>query len=544
LKFLIVVAAVALVNSLAARSFWRIDLTEEKRYSISEATKTLLRNLDDEVFIEAYLTGDLPSDFERFRKAIRETLEQFRAYAGVNLQYTFADPLQARSEKAKREAILRLGEMGVQPTNLHATVNGERIEKLVFPGVAIYYGDDSKGVTLLKGNIGAPSREILNQSIEGLEYELASAIKSLVDMERKTVGLVKGHGELDSLHVAGLRSALREKYRVMHVLPENLDGCDAAIVAKPMEPFSERDIYYLDQYLMRGGKLMFLVDGVEVDMESAGGEGTAAVPLDLNLTDLLFQYGVRLGHNAAMDLNSALFPVVAGNIGDQPQIRPMPWPYYPLVNAYADHPIVRNLDATILKFAGVIDTVKAEGVRKTPLFFTSPYSRVVQAPFLVSLNQMRDFKPEEFNAGQKPLAYLLEGTFTSLYKNRILPPYADKDAFVSQSRPAKIIVCGDGDIAKSEIGANGKPYPLGFDPVMQATLANKDFIMNALSYMLEEDGLILARNKEVLIRPLDKVRIQEQKSYWQTLNLAFPVVLVVLFGMVKFYLRKRKYARF
>lgn len=545
LKFLIAVVAALLLNALAARHYWRFDLTQEKRYSVSEATKNLLKDLEDEVFVEVYLAGDLPSDFERFRKSIRETLEQFRAYAGANFQYTFVDPLQARSEKARNEAVLRLGQMGVQPTNLHATVNGERIEKLVFPGVVIYHGDQSKGVTLLKGNQGAASREILNQSIEGLEYELGSTIRSLAGHERKTIGLLKGHGELDSLHAAGLKTALQERYRVAGVFSNNLDRCDAVIVAKPREPFSDRDIFFLDQYLMHGGKVMFLLDGVEIDMEEVGGEGTTAVPVDLNLTDLLFQYGVRMGHNVVMDLNSALYPVITGNIGDQPQVRPMPWPYFPLVNAYADHPVVKNLDATILKFAGVIDTVKADGIRKTPLFFTSPYSRIVQAPFLVSLNQIRSgFKPEDFNHGPQPLAYLLEGSFASLYKNRILPPYADENAFVGQSKPTKIIICGDGDLVRNEIGRNGKPYPLGFDPVMQATLANRDFILNALSYMLDEDGLIVARNKEVMIRPLDKVRVQEHKTSWQTFNLTFPVLVVILFGLAKFYIRKRKYARF
>lgn len=546
LKFLIAVVLAVLINVIAARQYWRFDLTEENRYSVSEATRTMLEELDDIVFIEVYLTGDLPSGFERFRKSIREMLEQFRAYAGSRLQYSFIDPLQARSEKSRQETMMKLGEMGIQPTNLHASVDGQKIERLVFPGVAIYYGDKSTGVTLLKGNQGANSQEILNQSIEGLEYELASAIRNLAAYERKSIGLVKGHGELDSLEAAGLRTTLGERYRVSDAYLEDVQGrFDALIVAKPRVPFSEKEVYQLDQYLMHGGRIMFLLDAVDVNMNEIGGEGTAATPIELNLTDLLFRYGVRIENNIAMDLNSALYPVVTGNIGNQPQVRPMPWPYFPLINNYANHPVVKNLDASILKFASVIDTVKAEGVKKTPLLFTSPYSRIVQAPFLISLNQMRaEFKPENFNAGPQTLAYLLEGSFSSLYKNRFLPPYADKQNFVEQSAPTKIIVCSDGDIARNEVGRNGKPYPLGFDPVMQTVLANKDFIVNALSYMLDENGLIVARNKEIMIRPLDKIRVEDQKLYWQVFNLVFPVIVVILFGITKNYLRKRKYERF
>jgi ABC-2 type transport system permease protein len=547
LKFLIVMVSVVLINELASRHFWRFDLTSEKRYSISDATKNLLTNLDDVVFVEVYLTGHLPSDFERFRKSIGETLEQFRAYGGRKIQYAFVDPIQAKGNQARNEAINRLGQMGIQPTNVMATEKGQRTERLVFPGAAIFYQNKSIGITLLKGDQGASSQQILNQSVEGIEFELASAIQDLTEIERKAVGLVKGHGELDSLEGAGLKLALNERYRTQSTyLTEDLSGFDALVIAKPKQPFSERDKYHLDQYIMNGGRVMFMIDAVEVDSDSIGGEGTVAVPIDLNLTDMLFQYGVRLNNNLVMDMNASLFPAVVGQMGNQPQIRPLLWPYYPLINQFANHPIVRNLDAVSLKYASTVDTVRADGIKKTPLMFTSQYTRLSQAPFMLSLNMMRaEMKPELFTSSHQPVGYLLEGSFSSLYQNRFLPAFASKDAFKATSEPAKIIVVGDGNLARNEVNPqNGRPFPLGFDPILQTTLGNKDFIMNSLSYLLNDEGLILARNKEVTIRPLDKFRAQDQKTFWQVLNLAVPITLVVLFGILKFYLRRRKYARF
>ncbi len=547
LKFLIVIASVILLNQLASGYFWRWDLTAEKRYSISDATKEMLKSLDDVVFVEVYLTGQLPSDFERFRKSIGETLEQFRAYGGRNIQYAFIDPIQAKGDKARNDAINHLGQMGIQPTNVMATEKGQRIEKLVFPGAAVFYNNQSVGVTLLKGDQGASSQQILNQSVESLEYELASVIQDLVLSDRKTIGLSKGHGELDSLEVAGLQAALRERYKTKSIfLDKDLSTIDALILAKPIQPFSEQDIYHLDQYLMNGGKIIYLVDAVHVDADSVGGEGTTAIPLELNLTDLFFQYGIRINPNLVLDMNSAFYPAIVGQMGNQPQIRPLPWPFFPLINQFAKHPIVRNIDAVSMKYASTIDTVKADGINKVPLLMTSQYSRLNQVPSLVSLNMMREeLRPELFTISHVPVGYLLEGKFTSLYNNRFLPSFANSSTFKKESLPTKIVVVADGDVARNEVSRqNGRPYPLGFDPVLQTTLGNKDFILNALSYLLNDQGLILARNKEVAIRPLDKFKVDDQRLFWQTINLGIPILLIIIFGLFKVYLRKKRYTGF
>lgn len=545
LKFLIGLLLLLIVNNLASRAFFRIDLTEEKRYTIAPPSRELLKNLNDVVFVEVYLAGDLPAGFERFQKSIRETLEEFKSYAGADFQYQFIDPAAAISERSRGEFMRRLSDRGIQPTNLFATEEGKQIEKLIFPGAIVYYGGQEQGVMLLKGNLGAGAQERLNQSIEGIEYELVAAIRGLVETEKKVVGILQGQGIPAGASIAGLKQSLRDNYLVREVrLGEGaLGNPDALMVIKPSTRFSESEKYQLDQFVMKGGKVVWLIDAVQVSMDSLGGEGSIAAAYDLNLTDMLFEYGVRINDDNVMDLNAGAYPVVVGNVGDQPQIRPMPWPYFPLINNFGNHPITRNLNAVYTQFVSTIDTVKAEGVKKTPLMFTSPYSKVKTAPYPVSLNQIREgFEPESFNAGPFTVGYLLEGRFTSVFKNRILPAMADKSGFLPDGEASKMIVIADGDLAISlQNPQTGEPVPLGFDPITEQQFANPDLLMNAVAYLIDDDGLITARNKEIKIRPLDQVKVQEEKLKWQVINLALPMVVLILFGVLKYIIRKRKY---
>ncbi|MCC5928182.1 MAG: gliding motility-associated ABC transporter substrate-binding protein GldG [Cyclobacteriaceae bacterium] len=537
------------LNQLSARYFFRLDLTEEKRFTISEATKTMLQELDDVAYVDVYLEGDLPSGFKRLRNAIRETLDEFKVYAGDNLQYRFLDPSAAESEKARNEFYNSLAERGIQPTNVMDQSEGKRTEKLIFPGALVSYGASESGVMLLRGNRAAGPAEQLNQSIEGLEYELAKTIVGLSRSEPWRIGIVHGYNGPDTLELAGLSSAMLEYYRVMHVnLPrrQDLSGLDAIVIAKPRDAFSEQDLYKIDQFIMKGGRALFLIDALYVNMDSVSGAGTVAVPYDLNLDDLLFRYGGRVNRNLVLDMNSGVYPVVAGRMGDQPQVRMMPWPYFPLINQYSKHPAVRNSDAMLSRFISTIDTVKADGIVKTPLFFSSPYSRVVNAPIRVSLNDLREeMKPEYFTTGQLPLGYLLEGSFTSAYKNRILPDGVDKNNFVDQGQPSAIFLCGDGDLVVNAINPRtGQPLELGYEPYTQTRYANEDVILNLLHYMLDADGLILARNKEITIRPLDKVKTDQKKTLIQIINILLPILAIIIFGIVKALLRKRKYSAF
>lgn len=550
LKFGIGIAAIILLNILAGKTFYRFDLTEEKRYSISDATKRMLENLEDVVYVDVYLEGgDFPAGFKRLQRSIKETLDEFRVYAGDNLQYNFIDPAQATSAKARNEFFMELANKGIQPTNLFATENGKKTEKMIFPGAIVAYGGKESGVMLLKGNKVASPEEILNQSIENVEYELASAIRKMSNTERKKVALIKGYGQLDSIHIAGVNNALLEQYDVYKVdlsKKEQIGNYDAAIFIKPQERFSETDKYKIDQYIMNGGKALFFVDALRVNMDSAGNTGTFAMPYDLNLDDQLFRYGVRISKDYVLDLNSGAYPVVTGNMGTQPQIQLLPWPFFPVLNNYSRHPVVKNMDAVYARFISSIDTVKAEGVKKTPLIFTSAYSKKVASPVKVSFNDLRkDINPDHFNAGALPVAYLLEGRFNSLYKNRILPEGVNKDHYQEKSVETKVLVVSDGDFLKNEINfKNGQPFPLGYEPFMQQNFANEEFLLNILSYMIDEHGLITSRAKEVMIRPLDKIKIKEQKLKWQVINMVLPVVLIIIYGLVRYFLRRKKYTGF
>ncbi|UII23349.1 gliding motility-associated ABC transporter substrate-binding protein GldG [Fulvivirga ligni] len=548
LRFFIGLVAVVLINIVAGTNFFRLDLTEEGRYTIKEPTKEMLHDLDDVVYIEVYLDGDLNSGFKRLQRSIRETLEEFRIYSGDNIQYTFNDPTAAMSEKARGEFMRDLMAKGIQPTNIIDNQNGNRVEKLIFPGALVSYGGTEAGVMLLKGNQAASAEEKLNQSIESIEYELASAIRELTTLTRKKVAIVRGHGELDSLQMASFTSALSQRYDLgKERLDRDLSSYDAMLIAKPQNKFSDQEKYYLDQYLMKGGKVMLLLDKLQANMDSASAPMNFAFPYDENLDDQLFKYGIRFNNDLIQDQRAASYPIVVGNMGDQPQLSLENWPFFPIVNQFANHPITRNMDAVLLKFVSTMDSIKVDGVKKTPLLFTSQYSRSVTSPVNVSVQDLRkNLTPEMLNKPHLPVAFLLEGTFTSLYKNRFKPEGINADNAIDDSDPsAKMLVVSDGDIAENEINKRtGDPQPLGFYPFAQSEFANQDFLLNSLAYMLDDGGLITARNKEVKIRPLDKVKIDREKTKWQIINLVLPVLLIIIYGLIRFYLRKKKYTGF
>ena len=549
LYFLIGIFVIILANQLSARLFYRIDLTEEKRYTISEASKNILRNLEEVVYVDVYLEGELPAGVKRLQKGVRETLDEFKIYAGGNLQYRFINPSTAKSQKARQEFYESLIKKGIQATNFYDNVDGKRTQVLIFPGAILTYGSRETGITFLKGNKASSPQEQLNQSIEGVEYELSSAIKSMTETKTKRIALLKGHGELDSLHIAGFTAELMVKYRVFHVdltKKKDLLGYDAIVLAKPTEAFSEVDKYKIDQFIMRGGKAMFLIDALYVNMDSANREDNLALPYDNNLDDLFFKYGFRVNKDMILDRNAAVYPVVVGNLGDNPQIQLLPWPFFPVVNNFSNHPTVRNNDAVITRFMSTIDTLKVESVRKIPLMSSSQYSKVLTSPIKVSINELKkEMNPDFFNSGAQTTAWIYEGPFTSLYKNRFLPRNTDKSTFIADGKPTKILVISDGDIARNDINPQtGQPVELGFYQFTETRYGNADFLLNAMTYLLEEDGIINTRSKEVKIRPLDVVKIQNQKFTWQLVNLVLPIILIVIFGVLKYFLRKRRYAHF
>ena len=533
---------------VASNLFFRVDLTGEKRYTIKEPTRKLLKGLEEDVYVEVFLEGDLNAQFRRFRKSIRETLEEFRIYSNNKVHYTFTNPSLAMSEKARNEFMADLAAKGVQGMRVIDGKEGERVEKILFPGAIVSSNGFEKGVMLLKGGRTEGSQEALNQSIEGVEFELANTIEKLATVTRKRIGWIKGHGELDSLKAAGLNNALLEQYDVFKVdLPGKkvIPNYDALIIVKPTSAFSEQDKFKLDQYVMKGGKVLFLLDALDAIMDSAARDNYYAFPYELNLDDQLFKYGVRINQNLVQDRVAGKYPVVVGTVGSRSQVMQLEWPFFPLVTHYANHPITRNLDATLTRFISSIDTVKAIGVKKTPLLFTSQYSHRVAAPVKIDINDRKKPDPGNFNDGPIPLAYLLEGNFTSLYKNRFLPPGMDSAAFSEKGTSSKIIVVADGDIARNDVNPrSGQPQALGFDPIVGYTFANQDLLLNMMSFLMEENGLISARNKEVKIRPLDKEKVKNERAFWQAVNIAMPLVLLIAFGLGRAWMRKKKYASF
>ena len=399
---------------------------------------------------------------------------------------------------------------------------------------------------LLKGNQAAAPDERLNQSVEGLEYELASAIRQLTRKRKKRIGFIEGHGELSILQTADLISTLQKNYEVYRVnlgqVPD-LKALDAILVAKPLLPYTEAEKFKIDQFIVRGGKALFFLDPVSIELDSIRTAGTVAFPLDQNLQDLLFKYGVRVNGNLVQDINSGQIPMVVGMLGNQPQTQLMNWRYYPVINGFSQHPITRNLDAVYGKFVSTIDTVRAAGIRKQPLMITSPYSRVVTAPVEVRLEEARQpVDPQQFRAGPQLVGILLEGRFRSVFTNRPLPPEVAGSAFLPQGKAGQVIVVSDGDLVRNDVnGKTMQPYRLGFDRYSGATFANRDFVVNSMDYLLDGASLISLRSKQIKLRPLDRVKAGEEKQKWQLINLVLPLVVLVLYGLFRYYRRRRRY---
>ena len=545
--FVVAAAVILLLNVVLANYYFRIDLTQDKRYTIAPVTKNLLANLKQDITVDVYLAGDFPGRFRRLQNAVRETLDEFRIYSDDRVSFNFIDPSANTDPEKRNQYYEQLALKGIQPTNLSATEGDKRVEKLIFPGGIVSSKGKEVPVQFLRGNQSASSDERLNQSIEGLEFELAVAIRQLTQTQKKRIGYIEGHGELGILETADFISTLQKNYNVFRVdltkVPD-LKALDAIIIAKPLLKYTEAEKYKIDQFILRGGKALFFIDPVNIALDSIRTESTVALPLDQNLQDLLFTYGVRLNPNLVQDINAGQIPLVVGMMGNQPQTQLLNWRYYPIINGFNQHPITRNLDALYGKFVSSIDTIKTRGIRKTPLIATSPYSRVLQTPVNVSLNEARiPPDPKQHNAGPQVLAYLLEGQFKTVFANRPLPAGITGAGGQVPQQPAKIVVVSDGDLIRNDVNPKtSQPFRLGFDRYSGATFANKDFATNAVDYLLDASNLISLRSKEIKIRPLNRVKVAEEKQKWQLINLLLPLLLLGAFWVIRFYLRRRKYA--
>lgn len=549
---IISIGVVVLLNYVGTFLFNRFDLTSEKRYSLSDATIELAGSLEDDVYIKVYLEGDLPANFQRLRNATQETLDEIRAYSNDHIQYVFINPSESPDEKVRNSIYQELSDKGIQYTNLRSDEGDKMSEQILFPGAIFAYQGKEYPLQLLKDQLGTQTEVMLNNSIQQLEYEIASTIKKLVRPKRQKIAFLEGHGELSDMELADIAKTLDEFYSVDRAKLggqlKSLEDYDAIIVAKPDSAFNDKDKYIIDQFVMNGGKMLWLLDHVYASMDSLQTNNTTiGAPISLNLEDMLFKYGCRINTNLVLDLQALPIPVVTGYVGNQPKQELFPWFFFPLIMDHPDHPIVRNLDALKTEFMNSLDTVGGSGVKKTILLTTSDRTKLMTTPARISLNMLR-FPPDErqYTKSKVPVAVLLEGQFQSVYKNRLTDDFVNNKAFQykDQSEENKMIVIADGDIIKNSFNKERNTIkPLGYDIYTARQYGNKDFIMNCINYLLDDTGLIDARSKEFKIRLLNKQKVDDERQKWQLVNTVIPVLLIVLFGMIQFYIRKRLYSK-
>ena len=527
---------------------FRIDLTEEKRYSLHPATIEVLRSIEEPIEVEILLTGKLPGGMRRLQRSIEETIRTFNAYSSKKISYYYEDPMGLPAD-IREDYIVGLAEYGINPTNLFVTEDGGQKSKLIFPGIVVRNEEFETGSLLLKGEKGMGPEQILNQSIENLEFELIQAIRKLISKQQYAVGILIGKGEMDEDDGFGMVESLVDDFEVYKIPMEqankleDLDPFDVLIIAGPKQAYGEKEIYLLDQFLMRGGKLIFLIDGLSFNLEDAGESGTVAMPFDNGLDQLLFRYGIRVNKDFIQDMNFGYHPVMAGNFGDQEQLIPLPWPFYVAAGRMASHPITKGLDQVMFRFVSSMDTVKADGVKKTPLIFGSDFSRRMAAPVRLAFEDMTEGPDlNEFQSKNLPLLYLLEGSFTSLFKNRFLPDGMDKSSFKEATEKGTVIVTASGNLFKSQRNfIDGSPLPLGEDPFNSATFANRQLLQNCINYLIDPEGIIATRTKTFQIRPLNKVKVRDEKTKWQLINIVLPLTILGMLSLIWMAFRKRRY---
>lgn len=558
-----VVVALVLANYVGGFWFFRLDLTTEQRYTLTKPTEQLLDGLNDVVYVKVYLDGDLPAGFRKLRDRTRETLDEFRARGNGQIEYEFIDPSARPDERSRNELYKQLAEKGVMPTNIQVRKDDGVEQKLIFPGAVLSHNGKEIPVQLLKSQIGASPEQMLNASLEDIEYELTNAIRKAAMDRTDKVAFIEGHRELPAALVADVAQALNEYYLVERVrISEQLVSLmersetdsgvivlpkyKAIIIAKPDSTFSEKDKFVIDQYIMYGGRVLWLIEPVFCNMDSLQySPSTLAMPYSANLEDMLFRYGVRVNTDVVQDLNCASIPGPAGYVGSQLQWALQPWIFFPVAIPESNHPVVKNLNGIRMEFAASLDTVRADDVRKTILLHTGKHSRVLPTPAKVSLDVMlKEPSERQMNRSAIPLSVLLEGRFESVFKNRIAPGLlnAKEVAYRDKGRQTKMIVVSDGDIIRNGYTPDGNLLPAGYDRYSGQQYANGRFIINAVNFLLDDAALTEARSRSLEIRLLDRKKAKEERLKWQAFNIAGPIIAMVLFGIAWAMVRKRRYA--
>lgn len=563
IRWTLIVAVLVLINVLAQMVFTRIDLTSEKRYSLNPVTKSMLKNLEDPVLIKFYLDGEMPSGFLRLKREALQMLNEFRAIHR-RFEIEIIDPNSIEDRKERSNLMEQLQTLGLSPIQVEMEDAGSMSRLTLFPGAIVSYGEKQMPMQLLSGQLNVSPESQINGAVQNLEYTIASTIRALASRQKASIGFVQGLGQVADRKIADIVQTLSMQYEVSRLDLREFPGdsvtgeislnrqlqrvnrFDALVIAKPTRPFTDMDKFLIDQFIMNGGKVLWCIDPVHADMDSlSNASEMLAYPIfdELRIGDMLFRYGVRLNTDLIVDKKAAW-------LSDMQRVRP--WVYWPLITSRSKHPIAKDLNAIKAEFVSSIDTVMAEGIKKTPLLMSSSNSKVVPTPHVVSLEKYYNFpKDEIFPQSFIPIAYLLEGEFESIFANRIMPKMGREEdvPFVARGKSTAQVVIADGDIIKNQVNITnpnidrGLPLPLGFDQFTGIQYGNKDFLLNVFDYLLDPENLIKIRSRELKIRLLDTSKVREQYNFWVLLNTAGPIVILLLLGLANHLLRKRKYAK-
>ncbi|HQK40186.1 MAG TPA: gliding motility-associated ABC transporter substrate-binding protein GldG [Flavobacterium alvei] len=551
-SLLILIAILLFLNGMSSYFFHRFDLTNDKRYTLSTTSLNIIKQVKAPLYVKIYLQGDLPAEFKRLQSETRDLFEEFQAY-NKNIIFEFVDPLE--NEDESMDNIKELYSKGLTPINITVDDKGKQSQEMVFPWAIAVYNNKEVNIPLLKNIMGASTTQKVVGSVQHLEYSIADAINKITVEKQKKVAVIKGNGELQDVQIAKFLMQVRESY---HIGPFTLDSVaknptgslealqkyDLAIIAKPTETFTDAEKQVLDQFIINGGKTLWLVDQVNMEMDSLYNDSgaTLAFPRDLNLNDMFFKYGFRINPDLVKDEHGSPIKLATGEQGSATQYQEFNWKFAPQVYPISKHPIVKNLGGIKFDFASGIDTLK-NGIKKTVLLQSSRYSKRIGSPAEINLNIVEEeTSPNHYlNTGYIPLSVLLEGSFHSMFENRVLP--FQQKSFQTAGKPNKIIVISDGDLIKNQLDKNFQPVELGYDQRSGNLYDNKDFLMNCVNYLLDDNGLINIRSKDLDLPLLDKEKVYESYTTTQILTIGLPNLILALFGIIFTFLRKKKYAK-
>jgi ABC-2 type transport system permease protein len=559
----VTVLIVLSVNVIDHFLYARLDLTSEKRYTLSDSTKELLKTIDEPLLYRVYLDGDMPADFKRLQNETKEMLNQLRAY-NRNVSYEFVNPNNFGTDEERRVFFQKLGEKGIQPAQVQMKGDNGVTSLLLLTAADVFYKGRETTVQLLQNQQYVGQADLLNNSIQNLEYALTSPVRALSHGMKQSIGFLQGHGELNGGVLYDIQRALQEFYSLEYVTIDGqiqsltahhqnskastyrlVNKFDLLIVAKPTEAFSEKDLFILDQYIMYGGKVLWLIDPLNAEIDSLATHGQMlATRYPIGLDEMLFNYGVRVNPNVLMDIRCRPIPLPVGIVGDKPQYRFSPWFYFPEIVPLSEHPVVRNLDLIKTDFVSSIDLIDND-IKKTVLLATSEYTRVKNAPAMIDLNDAR-MEPDQrlYNKSHLPVAVLLEGEFKSTWRNRLTPELTESDAigYREVSKPTKMIVISDGDIIKNRYDADKDlAYPVGYDSYTRTLYANKELLLNVVNYLVGDEGLMDSRSRSITLRKLDENKTRERRSFYQAINIIVPLLILGVAAGIIIVVRKKKY---